>query len=139
MVNSAIRFSVATATFFSFSAAAIAEPVSGVWSSQYGCSWLEQKSHDTDLNVEDSAVYALDYLDDTGVNGLNWGCSFNSLTSNTASTFTANSSCWMETEFWKQDITVTKDADKWIVIMYEDANEKVYLVFDTQCIASKVE
>ena len=136
---STFRFSVALATMLSFTNYAAAESVTGVWSSQYGCDWLEQNAHNTDLATEDSVIYSVGYLDSTGVNGVNWECSFNSLVDNSESAFTANSSCWMETEFWKQDITVTKDSDKWIVVIYEDTDEQVYLVFDTQCVASMAE
>lgn len=139
MVNSAFRLSVAFATTLCFSSYAIAEPVTGIWSSPYGCDWLEQNAHNTRMATEDSAIYSVGYLDNTGVNGVNWGCSFNSLSDTSASTFTADSNCWMETEFWKQSITITKDTDKWIVVMYEDNKEKVYLVFDTQCVASAMQ
>lgn len=138
MVISVFRLSVAVATTVGFTSYAIAEPVNGVWSSTYGCDWLEQNAHNTRLATEDSTVYSIGYLDNTGVNGVNWGCSFNSVTDTNATTFTADSNCWMETEFWKQNITITKDSDKWIVIMYEDTAEKVYLVFDTQCVASTI-
>ena len=138
MIKSAFRLSVAVATILSFTNYAIAETVSGVWSSPYGCDWLEQNAHNTALAIEDSMIYSVGYLDSTGVNGVNWGCSFDTLAVNSTDTVTATSSCWMETEFWKQNITMTKDADKWIVTMYEDNDEKVYLVFDTQCIASSM-
>ncbi len=138
MVKSAVRLSVAVATILSFTNYAVAETVSGVWSSPYGCDWLEQNAHNTTLAIEDSMVYSVGYLDETGVNGVNWGCSFDSLTVDSTYTFTATSSCWMETEFWKQNITITKNVDEWIVIMHEDTDEKVYLVFDTQCIASSM-
>lgn len=135
---SSIKLSVAVATLLTFSSHAVAEPVAGVWSSQYGCDWLEQNAHNTKMAADDQLIYSVGYLDSTGVNGVNWGCSFNSVTTDATSTFTAKSNCWMETEFWKQDITVTKDLDKWIVVMYEDAAEKVYLVFDTQCVVSSI-
>lgn len=135
---STFRLSVAVATLFGFSSYAIAEPVNGVWSSPYGCDWLEQNAHNTKLATEDSVIYSVGYLDDTGVNGVNWGCSFTSVSNTNAATFVADSNCWMETEFWKQTVTITKDTDKWIVVMHEDTNEKVYLVFDTQCIAPSI-
>lgn len=138
MVSSAIKFPIAVVTTLCLTTYATAESVTGVWSSQYGCDWLEQNAHNTDLAIEDSLTYSLGYLDNTGVNGINWGCSFNSLVDVDTRSFTAKSSCWMETEFWKQDIIATKDNDKWIVVMYEDTNEKVYLVFDTQCVASSI-
>lgn len=136
MTNSAFRFSLAVVSTLGIATQAIAEPVTGVWSSPYGCEWLEQNAHNTQMATEDSAVYSVGYLDNTGVNGVNWGCSFNSVSDTTAKTFTADSSCWMETEFWKQNVTITKDVDKWIVVMHEDTNEKIYLVFDTQCIVT---
>jgi hypothetical protein len=136
---SSLRFSVALATMLGFTTHATAEPVLGVWSSQYGCDWLEQNAHNTDLAIEDSRIYSIGYLDNTGVNGVNWGCSFNSIVTDNSGTFTADSNCWMETKFWKQNIAVTKNAETWVVVIHEDHDEKIYLVFDTQCVASIAE
>lgn len=135
-LRSSVTACVTLLTFTNFS---FADTVNGVWSSKYGCYWLEQNANNTTLTADDdSAVYSVGYLDNTGINGVDWGCAFNDVKLDHTGKILADSSCWMETDYWKQNITITKTANSWIVVMHEDIDEKIYLVFDTQCIAPTV-
>ena len=141
MVSFRLRSSVAAcATLLAFTNLSIAQPLDGVWSNQTGCHWLEQNAKNATTTADnDTVTYSIGYLDNTGINGVNWGCAFNSMELDANGKILADSNCWMETDYWEQDITITKNADSWIVVMHEDVDEKIYLVFDTQCIAPAVE
>lgn len=124
--------STATAiALLSFTNYSFAQSIDGIWSTKSGCDWLESQA-----NLEDSTAYSLGYLNSKGVNGLNWGCAFNEIDTTVNGVITAESSCWLETEFWHQNIVIKKDPAGWIVTLHEDTQEKVYLVFDTKCVAS---
>ncbi len=128
---------VTSATLMTFGNYAMAESIDGVWSTEYGCTWLEERTDNVDTNLEDKNVASLGYLDAAGVNGYNWGCAFNNVNTTSTGVINAESNCWLETDYWKQDIVIKKDPAGWIVTLYEDNREKVYLVFDTKCVASK--
>ncbi len=137
MSGSRLCTMIAVTTLFSFTNYSFAETLNGIWSSEYGCNWLEQNANNKKVAVDDdSAIYSIGYLDSTGVNGVNWGCAFTQMSYDSSGKLHADSNCWMETDFWKQNITISKIENNWIVVMKEDLNEKVYLVFDTQCVAT---
>lgn len=135
---SSLTFSalVASVTVLAFTNYSFAESIDGVWSSEYGCTWLEEKTANASIDVEDKNIHLLGYLNATGIDGYNWGCSFKNVNTASVGIINADSNCWMETDFWKQNVVITKDSSGWIVTLYEDTNEKVYLVFDTKCVAS---
>jgi hypothetical protein len=128
---------VSSVTLLLFTNYSFAESIDGVWSSEYGCSWLKQKTTNTVDNTKDIPVHLLGYLSPVGIDGLNWGCSFNKVDTASTGVINADSNCWMKTDFWKQNIVITRDSVGWVVTMYEDHSEKIYLVFDTQCVADE--
>jgi len=130
------RVIAASATLISFSNYAIAESIDGVWSTEYGCTWLEERTSNATGNFEDKNVHSLAYLNAAGVNGYNWGCTFNTIDTTSTGAINAKSNCWLETDNWNQTVMVKKDPAGWIVTLHDDNTEKVYLVFDTKCVAS---
>lgn len=127
---------VTSATLMAFSNYAIAESIDGVWSTEYGCTWLEERTANATGNFEDKNVYSLGYLNAAGINGYNWGCRFDTVDTTSTGAINAKSNCWSEADYWNQTVMIKKDSAGWIVTLYEDTSEKVYLVFDTKCVAS---
>lgn len=113
-----------------------AETINGVWSTQSGCDWLEKTAENPDAAWPDDFA-EIDYLDASGITGYEWGCDFNSVNATVDGTLIAKSSCYMESSHWKQTMVLTHVSKGWKVTLYKDADETVYLLYDTQCLASK--
>lgn len=100
--------------------------VVGVWSTKEGCDWYINGN----LDNEDVSI-----ISERGIEGMEWGCNFNSVSVNAEGQTVYDSTCYIEDQTWQDNVTVETNFDTggYTAIFSQDDEVPVRLEFPLSC------
>ena len=109
--------------------------LTGVWSNQSGCEWLEAMADNPNGPWPDDFA-DINYLDATGIKGYEWGCKFIDGKADSNGKMITQSDCSMEGDNWKETLTVEPFEHGWKVYVTDPVAGSDSLYFDIKCLSN---